>query len=424
MPPLSLRSLLVCALLLFARTATAAWSESGNVQIIIVGSGGNEAVEAADIEVQDEIVQVSVDGGGEFTVGAEGNGNDRKVLGNIYIYHGTGNINSVIGTIGADVAIGFSAAPTSTAGRLNIFNSDLEDSSAFAVYQGTLSVIASSIGLVEVFEDADLYTSLGSRLAGLRTKADSYTSLEESRLLSNYECQLWGTVFIKDSVVRCRKISVANPGGSPSNVDLQASLGSAFPLETTAEFEVSGGTVDIDRAVATTGKLIVGPYNAYVGIAASQWTNAGGTTVQRGGDLDRGQLVIGAGTDFHELADVRVAGAPAWQHLTVYGAGSELEIDGDLRIGEVKLTIGDPLDSSGNVTVSNGATVIVHGELLVRSQGVLTIESGATVYAASVAGAGTITENGGTLVVPEPTATLGGVAALAACMWRARGRRS
>jgi len=68
--------------------------------------------------------------------------------------------------------------------------------------------------------------------------------------------------------------------------------------------------------------------------------------------------------------------------------------------------------------------VIVHGELLVRSQGVLTIESGATVYAASVAGAGTIAENGGTIIVPEPGATLRGVAALAACMWRARGRRS
>jgi hypothetical protein len=420
MLPLSLRSVLVCALLLLARTANATWTESGDVDIAI-STPGTVLVEAEDVEESDVMAYVYVGGSsttGEVTVVGEGDVTTRKQLGDWDIRQGTGDIQTVIGTFSARVTIGNSAAPTSTAGVLNILNSDLDDVSSFAVYQGTLNVTGSRIGYVEVYEDAALYALLGSRLAGLVTQEDSYTSLEESLLLSNFTCQLWSTVIIEDSVVRCRRINVDNPGGAPSSVDLRAFAAPFFELETTEELEVNGGTVNIEGAVATTGELLVGSDDSYVGIAASVWTNAGNTIVQYSGPASPNQLAIGAGSRFHELGLVRVAGAG--DNLTVNGAGTELEVEGDLRIGEALNHLSQPIDIEGGVRVSNDATVIVHGTLAVRPQGTLTIESGATVYAATVENLGTITENGGTLVVPEAGAPLGGVVSLVVLARRAR----
>lgn len=424
MPALLFRTLLVCALLLIASAARATWIESGDVDIAI-STPGTVLVEAEDVEESDVMAYVYVGGAsttGEVTVVGEGDVTTRKQLGDWDIRQGTGNIQTVIGALSARVTIGASASPTSTAGVLNILNSDLEDDSSFAVYQGTLNVTASRIGFVEVYEDAAFYASLGSRLTNLSTQEDSYTSLEATLLVSNFTCQLWSTVVIEDSVVRCRRINIDDPGGSPSNVDLRAFAAPFFELETMEEFEVNGGTVDIEGAVATTGELFVGSDDSYVGIAGSVWTNAGNTTVQYSGPASPNQLAIGAGSRFHELGLVRVAGPG--DDLTVDGAGTELEVEGDLRIGEALNHLSQPIDIPGEVRVSNDATVIVHGTLLVRPQGTLTIESGATVYAASVAGTGTITENGGTLVVPEPCEALGGLAALTMLTWRARGRRS
>lgn len=420
MLPLSLRRLLVCASILVASAAHATWTESGDVEIAI-STPGTELVEAEDVEPGDVMAYVEVGGPstiGEVTVVGEGDITTPKQLGNWRIEQGTGNIQTVIGVVNGGATIGSSGAPTATAGVLNILNSDLGDLSSFKVYQGTMNLTASRVGFVEVFEEGTLYAQLGSRLASLATQADSFTSITESILDSNGTCQLWSTVIFEDSIVRCRRINIDNPGGSPSNVDLRAFAGPFFELETTEEFEVNGGTVDIEGAVAETGELLVGSDDSYVGIAASVWTNAGNTIVQYSGPASPNQLAIGAGSRFHELGLVRVAGAG--DNLTVNGAGTELEVEGDLRIGEALNHLSQPIDVPGEVRVSNGATVIVHGTLVVRQQGTLTIESGATVYAASVDDQGTITENGGTLVVPEPGETLGGVVSFVALAWRSR----
>jgi hypothetical protein len=422
---LLLRSLLVCALVLFARTATAIWTEEGDVDIAI-STPGTVLVEADEVEPGDVMAYVYVGGPsttGEVTVVGEGDVTTRKQLGDWDINQGSGDIQTVIGAFSARVTIGDSAAPTSTAGVLTILNSDLEDISSFAVYQGTLNVIASRIGSVEVYEDGALYTSLGSRLGNLTTQADSYTSVVESIVSSTQRCSLRSTVIVEDSAFRCRHIEIATSGESEADVDVRAVGVPSVTLEATDLFEVQSGDVDISSAVVTTGALEVGAFATNLGIAASLWTNEGGTTVCCGSGSPA-RLAIGAGSRFHELGSVRVAGAPAFQHLTVNGAGTELEVEGDLRIGQTEDHLGQPYDFTGNTTVSNGAEVIVHGTLAVRPQGVLTIESGATVYAAAVENLGTITENGGTLVVPEANGALAGIAALSACAWRARSRRS
>jgi len=426
MLPLPLRSLLVCALVLFAHTATATWTEEGDVDIAI-STPGTVLVEADEVEPGDVMAYVYVGGPsttGEVTVVGEGDVTTRKQLGDWDINQGSGDIQTVIGAFSARVTIGDSAAPTSTAGVLTILDSDLEDISSFAVYQGTLNVIASRIGFVEVYEDGSLYTSLGSRLGNLTTRADSYTSIVESIVSSTQRCSLRSTVIVEDSVFRCRHIEIATSGESVADVDVRAVGAPSVTLEATDLFEVQSGDVNIENAIVTTGELTVGAFETYMGIAASLWTNAGGTTVQPGGTAPSVRLVIGAGSRFHELESVRVAGAPAVQHLTVDGAGTELEVEGDLRIGQTENHLGQPMDFTGNTTVSNGAEVIVHGTLAVRPQGVLTIESGATVYAAAVENLGAINENGGTLVVPEAHGALSGIAALSVCAWRARRRRS
>ena len=418
-----LRSLLPALLVsVFALPAHATWIESGDVDIAI-STPGTVLVEAVEIEPSDVMAYVYVGGPsttGEVTVVGEGDITTRKQLGDWDIDQGTGNIQTVIGEFSARVTIGASAASTATAGVLNILNSDLDDLSSFAVYQGTLNVTASRIGPVEVYEDGALYTTLGSRLGNLTTQADSYTSIVESIVSSTQRCSLRSTVVVEDSSFRCRDIEIATSGESVADVDFRAVGAPSVTLEATELFEVQSGDVAVESAVVTTGELEVGAFETYVGIAASLWTNAGGTAVKPGGSGSPVRLVIGAGTEFHELADLRVAGHPGRQHLTVNGAGTGLEVDGDLFVGEYLDFRNRPQTFTGNMTVSNGAVVIVDGTLAIRPQGVLTIESGATVYAATVENDGTITESGGTIVVPEPAAGLGALAAFAALAWRSR----
>lgn len=426
LPSLSRRLLLApLGLLLLPGIARATWIESGDVDIAI-STPGTVLVEAEDVEPSDVMAYVYVGGTsttGEVTVVGEGDITTRKQLGDWDIRQGTGNIQTVIGELSARVTIGNSAAPTSTAGVLNILNSDLDDISSFSVYQGTMNVTASRIGFVEVYDGGALYTSLGSRLGNLTTRADSYTSIVESIVSSTQRCSLRSTVIFEDSSFHCRHIEIATSGESVADVDFRAVGAPSVTLEASDLFEVQSGDVDVSGAVVTTGALEVGAFATNLGVAASLWTNEGGTKICCGSGSPA-RLVIGAGTDFHELADVRVAGEAGSQHLTVNGAGTELEVEGDLRVGQTENHLGQPTDFTGNVTVSNGAEVIVHGTLVVRPQGVLTIESGATVYAATVENEGTITESGGTLVVPEAGGMLAGIAALSVLAWRARSRRS
>jgi hypothetical protein len=374
------------ALVVLAPQAHATWTESGDVDIAIVNPGGGiEYVEADEVEEQDDMALVSVGSGfpGEFTVVGEGSITDPKVLGDIYVYEGTGDIQTVIGTVGV-LRVGDRAGAGSI-GVHTILNSSLEEGN-LCVFNGTANLIGSAIDRgADVLSGSSLYLSLGSRIGSLSTSADTYTSIVGSALASSFPCQLFSTVLFEDSLLRCREVLIDNPGTDTTNVDIRA-VGVPFvTVEVAEEFEVNGGTVDVENAIVTTGSLRVASDDAYVGIAASHWTNAGNTVI-----------------------------APGTGNRLAIGAGTEREVEGDLRIGETLNLQENPVDILGNVTASSGATVIVHGELLVRSQGVLTIESGATVYATSVVGAGTITENGGVLVVPEPGTTSGGVAALVA----------
>jgi hypothetical protein len=121
----------------------------------------------------------------------------------------------------------------------------------------------------------------------------------------------------------------------------------------------------------------------------------------------------------------RVAGVdPEEEHLVVTGDGTLLELDQDLHLGEY-FFLGNPTSYPGTLTVGDGATIIVHGTFQIGAEAVVNLEAGGTIYAAALDDqGGTINQNGGTLVVPEPDANaLALVAAGIVAARRSRQRR-
>jgi hypothetical protein len=426
--PALLRYLLIVAGLfgafLVAAPAGANWNGTKPYRIYIVAGGGStqEVEDAADVTVQDVMQQITIGetsptpDAGELTVVGEGSGLDRKILGTWNIDNGTGNVQSVIGTVNV-FRVGGGNAEFDLPGVLNILNSDIEGGSTIVYKGSTLNVAGgSNIGHVEVHEDASAYVTLFSRIGNLTTQTDSYARLQESISSSTSYCNQFGTVLIEDSLLRCGNANIWSTG----HVEIHPAVTASSTLEITNELHINNqASLSVVGTNATTGSIVMGGDDTDFNIGSSHWTNAGELAFGTSSVVGPVEMTIGAGTRFHNGGTARVAGHPAWQHLTVSGDGTELEIDGDLRIGEYLFHNQAQL-FSGNVMVADGATVIVHGELAIQPLGVLNLEPGGTVYATSLDNDGTINENGGTLVLPEAgaaasiLAAIGTIAALAA----------
>ena len=393
--------------------------ETGDVDISIL-TPTIQSVEASAVQPGDIMNEVFVGDGlfettGEVTVVGEGSFLERKQLGEWIIDHGTGNIQSVVGTGHFRVQ---TTAASGMPGGLHILNSDI-DGNGILVYQGTLTVDAGSkVTFVEVFDNASAYVTLGSQIGNVQTHDRAYLSLKESIATSGFPCGLEGTVLVEDSVFRCGAMSV-HPGAT---VDVRTLNASSSRLDITNHLSVVSGSLDVSNTIATTGTLQVTNTNVHLGIGQTQWTNAGGVRIFVSSTSASAGMTVYGGSHYHDLGTIRVAGEPAVSHLRVTEANTEFEVDGDLRIGEYTV-VNQDLTYSGNVTVADGATVTVHGTLAIRPLGVLNLEPGGTVYAESIENDGTINENGGTLVLPEPASALTGAAACAALLSVARGRR-
>lgn len=409
-----------------AAPAGASWNGTKPYRIYIVAGGGStqEVEDAADVEVQHVMQQITIGeagptpDAGELTVVAEGSGLDRKILGTWDINNGTGNVQSVVGTVNV-FRIGGGNADFDLPGVLNILNSDIDGGSSIVYKGSTLNVNGGSkIGNVTVHEDASAYVTLFSQIGNLTTQTGAYARLQESVSSSTQFCNQLGTVLIEDSLLRCGNSRIWDD----ANVEIRPFVTQNSTLEITSELNVNHqASLSVSGTNATTGSIVMEGDDSDFNIGSSRWTNANGLAIQ-GGSVGPVEMTVGAGTQYHDGGTARVSGHPAYQHLTVTGDGTEFELEGDLRIGEYLLQ-GNPNDYSGNVTVADGATVIVHGELALRPLGVLNLEPGGTVYAASLDNDGTINENGGTLVVPEPASAVVGASAVLALTLHARQRR-
>jgi hypothetical protein len=110
---------------------------------------------------------------------------------------------------------------------------------------------------------------------------------------------------------------------------------------------------------------------------------------------------------------------------TMLTVGSSVESDSFVQVGG-DLDIGRTSDASANaggtLTVEDGGVVEVDGTLFIRPLAVVNLEPGGVLRVGALANTGTLNENGGTLIVPEPTAAALASAAIAALALRARSR--
>lgn len=409
------------ATLFFAATADAIWlgTDPYVIEILLPGDIIHRVDSAAEVQPGDVMNQIFVGNGptaGEVTVSSEGTGGIPKVLGLWSINNGIANVEGVVGT-GARFRVGSSGSASATPGVLHLKSSDVEGSAS--VYEGTMTLEASKLGGVEVFDDASLFLALSSQIGNLTTKQGAYASIQESIASSDLHCDQVGTVFVQDGTLRCGRATVENGGA----VEIESLLGLSV-LDVADALTLRDGSLDVSGTDATTGSIVMAGANTELDIASSDWTNQDGLAFQPSAVVGPVEMRVGGGAHYHDGESVLVAGHPAYQHLTVTGMGTEFEVDGDLRIGEYVNFQGEPSSFSGNVTVADGATVIVHGQLALQSSAVLNIESGATVYAADVDDDGTINENGGTLVVPEAEGDASILAAITAIAAAAQSARS
>lgn len=405
------------AVLFFATPASAFWNSSGDVSISIL-TPTIVFVDASEVQpgdVMHEIFVGGTGGPGEVTVVAEGSGLARKTLGAWNINDGNANVDSVFGT-DAVFRVGSGTSAGATSGVLNFVNSDIALSSTL-VYRGTANVGGGSkISNVEVFDESSLYVGLFSQIGNLTTRAGSLAVIREgSAAIGASSCSQAGDVLVEDSLFRCQSSSIELGG----NVEVRIFSAAHSTFEITNKLRLSDGSLAVSNTIATTGLLEMGGANTDLDIVHSTWTNAGGLEFKPSAVVGPVAIDVSAGSRYHDLGTARVAGQPAYQHLTVTGAGTEFEVDGDLRIGEYVNFQGNPTAFSGNVTIADGATVVVHGALAIRPLGVLNLEPGGTIYVGSLSNAGTINENGGTLVVPEPGAIAAALAAVIALRARA-----
>jgi hypothetical protein len=414
--------LLLCAL---AAPADATWTESGEVLISVDVDGVPTAIEAEDIEPDDVVVNVRIGTAGSSaaegvaTVSQE-TGNERRSLGRWDIDNGTGNVQATFGA--ADVFnVGSGASETSLDGVLDILNSDV--TGAIRVEHGTLRVHAASrVGGITVFPFGSAYVSELSHTGFLTTQAGSFAYITDSFVDgSGLNCRWRGTVRADDSHITCGMLQVDL--GGVTEVGL-LSLGRSA-VDVALQLSVTTADLSLQNTDVTSGSLAVQGSPSTVDMNGGTWTNAGALDVVPG-NPGPDVLRIRGGGQFHQQGLARVAGMdPAEEHLVVSGDDTLLEFDQDLHLGEY-FTLGNPQSYPGTLTVADGATIVVHGTFQIGSQAIVNLEEGGTIYAAALDDqGGTINENGGELIVPEPGAAGSAIAAIgvAGLLRRSRSRR-
>lgn len=288
-------------------------------------------------------------------------------------------------------------------GRADVLESALDSLSIQSL--GTASVLGSSLG--------GLLVEAGGTIAVLNsTIGPSNTALNGDAVLAGVALGgATGTVRSGDVVLRTSGVVLDG---------VTAPLPGAWTVS--GEFLVDGATaatgLDVEGDVQAGSTRVAGLQATAVSIhgADSQWTSAGGTRVSSPLAGAVGTLEVREGADWLEAQDFRL------HHflVSVHGAGSRLRVEGDLHVGQRLQANGTPVDGPGTLTVASGATVQVLGTLVVHDEGIVNLEPGGTIEAAAIDPSGTVNENGGALVVPEPGAAPGTLVAIAAAAARRR----
>jgi len=158
-----------------------------------------------------------------------------------------------------------------------------------------------------------------------------------------------------------------------------------------------GGRVEIVSVPGTPGRTIVGEFGEL--LVTGTFSHFQGATVTVFGDL-----AVEAGASITS----QTASLTSTGHVSVVDPTSTWNLP--------------RFNVTGVLDVGGGGRVVIGTLLSVEPGGVVNLNPGGTIYTAAVENlGGTINENGGTLIVPEPHG--GGAVALGALAWHQRMRR-
>jgi hypothetical protein len=423
---LPLRScLLAIALVLAASQAGASWFETGFVEIV----ANLAAAEAEDIEPGDVIDSVQIGSAtesGELTVVSEGDVNTRQSLGFWQVFNGQGNIQSTFGSGGA-----FRAEtgnfPTPTDAEIDVLNSDIAGN-FLAGERGTVRLTASAIEYLTVADGGGAYLSMGARAGILTTRTGAYVQIDESSIVGFLlqSCRLMETtIVVRDSLFSCANVDLSRA----TDMDVFPNLTPFSEFRVEEALRMDGATLDVSGGVAFTGgKIELSPTTTQptaLRVAGTEWVNEGTFEFTRFGD-GPAELLIGGGSQFLQKGTMKVRSQAGANGLVVTGAGTELDAESDLLVGQTVVGVQTPT-VPGTLTVGSGGVVIVRGTLVIGPMAVLNLDEGGTIYASATEIHGTVNENGGVLIVPEAEGALAGLsAAVAVALLRLtpRSRRS
>jgi hypothetical protein len=409
--------------LLLAGPSGAEWFGTEPYRIQILVDGVVQDVEtAADVKPTDEIHRVWIGdtegetpSAGELTAYSEVLFPQTRKFGRWFVDYGTGTVQSIVAQ-GEEFQVGIEDPSDSLPAVLRVIDSEL-DAPIRVNPDGLLIVRTDSrVGDVEVREDATVRVTSASQIGSVITYPGASVLLRNSYAISQNFDHHGGTLIAEDSLVRCFYSHL----DSGAHVEIRAANTPYSDLQIRRDLSISDSSLAVSGTTATSYNVVMDGANTQLDVVASNWA----TDILQ---LRPGPLVgpvamtVAGGSHVRAVLIARVAGHPAYDHLTVTGAGTVMETDDNLNIGEYLAEYGRPTEFSGNVTVAEGAMLIVHGTLVLKPLGVLTIRSGATVHAASIRNEGMIIEDGGTLVAPEPVAA--GAAAAVALAALARRRR-
>jgi hypothetical protein len=195
-------------------------------------------------------------------------------------------------------------------------------------------------------------------------------------------------------------------------MDVFPTLGPYSEFRVAQALRIDGATLDVGGGAAETGRIELSPTTTQLTglrVAATSWVNEGTFQFTRFAD-GPAELLIGGGSRFLQKDTMTVRSQAAANGLVVTDAGTELEVEADLLVGQTVVGVQTPT-VPGTMTVGSGAVVIVHGTLVIGPLAELNLEAGGTVYASATEIHGTVNENGGELIVPEPASALMGASA-------------
>lgn len=401
------------------------WSESGYVTIFVYPQGsGRTGREAAAVLETDVVDEINVgDAGtpatrqtGSLTIAGVGSAETSRALGDVEVDSGTLTINGSF--VDGEIRLGvttFSQFHEPSPGDLVITLSEM-DGEIF-VGNGTLGASFCTLADVSVGDlgHAIIDNCTVGHISGNGAASGGGSDIEITHAhvtsgLPNYR----GDVFISNSVLESVMGTVTDgviqigSFGEPVSWDASATItvGGGDPTDLLLTEASIDSATSIVRGGGATEALLQGA-STWRASTLFQVLSASTNLAVRGGSriLAGDQLWIGSASQVEVGSSVQ--------------ADSSIEVGGDLHLGRASTT---NFTSGGTLTIEDGGRVEVDGTLRIYAPAVLNLEPGGVLRVTALENAGTLNENGGTLIIPEPGDALPALAAIGALARIARRR--